>query len=58
MEFNFPAKKGTGLEKLAPFISKDAIDLIYKLLAYDPEDRITAEEALRHVWFKDLYDME
>jgi renal tumor antigen len=55
MEFNFPAKKGTGIEKLAPHIAKECIDLIYKLLVYDPKDRITAEEALKHAFFKDLY---
>lgn len=55
MEFNFPPKKGTGIEKLSPHIPKDCIDLIYKLLMYDPDERITAEEALKHVYFKDLY---
>ncbi|KAL4465914.1 hypothetical protein ABPG74_004151 [Tetrahymena malaccensis] len=58
MELNFPPKKGTGIEKLAPHIPKDCIDLIYKLLSYDPEERITAEQALQHPYFRDLYQMD
>lgn len=48
MEFNFPPKKGIGLEKLMPMASPDTIDFLYKLLAYDPNNRLTAEQALRH----------
>lgn len=42
-EFNFPQKKGIGFEKLLPSASKELIDLLYKLLAYDPAERITAK---------------
>ena len=31
-------------------ISKDAIDLIKRMLTYDPAKRISAEEALKHQW--------
>jgi serine/threonine protein kinase len=31
-----------------------ALDLLSKLLALDPRDRITAKEALRHDFFKPL----
>uniref|UniRef100_A0A7S3NBH0 Calcium-dependent protein kinase 1 n=1 Tax=Euplotes harpa TaxID=151035 RepID=A0A7S3NBH0_9SPIT len=34
-------------------VSKEAKDLIKKLLTYAPEDRISAEEALKHPWIKD-----
>ena len=34
-------------------ISKNAKDLITKLLTSDPQKRISAEEALNHPWFKD-----
>ena len=34
-------------------LSKNAIDLIKKLLTINPEKRISAEEALNHPWFKE-----
>ena len=33
-------------------VNEDAIDLLSKLLMYDPEKRITAKEALMHPYFK------
>lgn len=53
-DFNFPSKKGVGFEKLLPNASKELIDLLYKLLAYDPAERITAKEALNHEYFSDI----
>jgi len=35
-------------------ISPEAIDLIKKMLEYDPEKRISAEEALKHPWFTQM----
>lgn len=32
-------------------ISKEAKDLIRKMLTYDQDDRISGEEAMRHEWF-------
>jgi len=58
MEFNFPTKKGTGIEKLIPHAPKECVDIIQKLLTYDPEERINAEDSLKHPWFRDLYEME
>ena len=31
-------------------ISDDAKDLVRRLLTYDPRDRISAQEALKHKW--------
>lgn len=43
MEINFPPKKGIGIEKFLPNgCPNDLKDLLFKLLAYDPEERITA----------------
>lgn len=38
---------------LAPefkYVSREAIDLLKKMLTYDPERRIAAEEAIKHPW--------
>lgn len=51
---DFPPQKGSGLAKLIPHASSTAIDLMLKLMEYDPQKRITAEEALRHPFFKDI----
>lgn len=33
-------------------ISKEAVDMIKKMLTYNPINRISAEEALNHAWIK------
>ena len=52
IDFNFPPKEGTGIRKLIPHVSTECHDLIEKLLAYDPEERLSARQAMRHPWFK------
>jgi len=37
-----------------PTLSESGFDLLNRLLTYDPNKRITAEEALRHEWFKEV----
>lgn len=37
---------------MIPEASEEFIDLVYKMLTYDPEQRITAEEALKHPCFR------
>ena len=52
MEINFTQKKGIGLTKFLPnACPHDLKDLLTKLLAYDPTERITAEDALKHQYF-------
>ncbi|XP_064622097.1 MAPK/MAK/MRK overlapping kinase-like isoform X2 [Lineus longissimus] len=58
MNFNFPPKKGSGIERLLPHASKEAIDLIYKLCTYDPDERLTSKQSVRHPYFKELRDAE
>jgi len=58
IEFNFPAKPGTGIEKLLPHASRDCIDLLKLILTYDPEERITADQILRHDYFKELWEFD
>ncbi|XP_041353049.1 MAPK/MAK/MRK overlapping kinase-like isoform X1 [Gigantopelta aegis] len=58
MSFNFPAKKGSGIERLLPNVSQEAVELIYLMCTYDPDERITAKEAVRHHYFKELRDAD
>ena len=39
-------------------LSKSSLDLIQKLLTMDPSQRISAEEALNHPWFKEFKSQE
>eukprot|EP01017_Pseudomicrothorax_dubius_P005404 TRINITY_DN11358_c0_g1_i1.p1 TRINITY_DN11358_c0_g1~~TRINITY_DN11358_c0_g1_i1.p1 ORF type:complete len:346 (-),score=49.48 TRINITY_DN11358_c0_g1_i1:596-1633(-) len=58
MDFNFPAKEGKGIAKYIPHVSAEAIDLIDQMLAYNPDDRLTAKQALKHPYFRDLAEQE
>lgn len=58
MDFDFPVRQGTGLAKLCPNITPDALDLMARMLSYDEETRCTAKEALRHPYFKRMRDAE
>ncbi|KAF6024165.1 MOK [Bugula neritina] len=58
IDFNFPPKQGRGIEKMLPHVGKQPVELIYKMCEYDPDERITAKQALRHPYFKDLRDAE
>lgn len=58
MDFNFPKKMGTGIKNLIPHATPDCVDLIEQLLKYNPEERITASEALGHSYFRDLLESE
>lgn len=46
----FPAATFTG----SPVLTELGFDLLNKLLTYDPEKRITAEDALNHGWFREV----
>ena len=37
-------------------ISKEGIDLLKKLLTYEPEKRISAADALQHPWIRRVRD--
>ncbi len=54
VNFNFPTKKGTGLESHLQHSSPECSELIYRMCAYDPDERISAKQAMRHAYFKDL----
>ena len=49
MQINFPPKKGIGLDKFLPAnATSDLKDFLHKLLAYDPNERISSENAIKH----------
>lgn len=56
-EYNFPPSKGTGINCLLPKFSSDCTNLLNQMLAYDPDARISAREALESTFFKE-YDVE
>lgn len=41
-----------------PDLEADALDLMKRLLEFDPAKRISAEEALAHPYFADLHQVE
>merc|ERR1719162_1909924 len=58
MDFNFPEKRGTGIERLIPHASAEVTDLLKNLLEYDPDDRIIGRQALKDPYFKELRALE
>jgi serine/threonine protein kinase len=53
-EINFPYCPGKDLHSLIPSASSGCIDLLKLLLTYNPSERITAREALRHPFFAEV----
>jgi renal tumor antigen len=58
MDFNFPPKEGTGIDKLIPHVSQEARALIGQMLLYNADDRISSRQALKDPYFRDLRDAE
>lgn len=50
----FPKWQGQSLASVLPMVDAEGIDLIASMLRYNPAERISAKEALRHPWFNDL----
>jgi len=50
----FPQWIGNNLAKQVPGIEPLGLDLLKRMLAYEPSKRISAREALQHEYFKDL----
>ena len=53
IDFNFPHKEPQQMSKLIPHCSPECVDIIVKLLAYDPDDRLSARQAVKHSYFKE-----
>ncbi|XP_022192565.2 cyclin-dependent kinase 1 [Nilaparvata lugens] len=50
----FPNWTTNTLNQQVKNISKDGLDLLQKMLVYDPSARISAKESIKHEYFKDL----
>jgi serine/threonine protein kinase len=51
--FSFPKFVSTSLSTIIPNASEDAIDIMEKMLEFNPQNRPTASQLLEHDYFKD-----
>lgn len=58
ISFDFPEQKGTSIAQLLPHVGVDGVDVIVKLLKYEASERMSAREAMRHPYFKDIRELE
>ena len=58
LDFNFAKEDGTNIPKLIPHASAECVDLMCKMLAYEPSKRITARQALQHAYFRELREKD
>jgi serine/threonine protein kinase len=52
--FSFPKFVSTSLKTIIPNASDEAIDLMEKMMQFDPQKRPTASQCLEHDYFKDF----
>lgn len=58
MEFDFPAKKYVGISRLISHVSKECQELILWMITYNPDDRPSASQILKHAYFKELKEQD
>ena len=51
---NLPKENGQNMEKLFKGANPEAIDLLKKLLTYDPEERVSVEDAIGHPYLENI----
>ena len=52
---SLPKRDGKNFDELFAGANPEAIDLLRKMLTYDPEERITVGDALAHPYLKQLH---
>ena len=57
-EFNFEYQKGVGINKYLSHVSANVVDLIGKMLIYDPDLRPTARDCLNHECLKEFVEQD
>jgi serine/threonine protein kinase len=55
---NQPVRPGVPFDKLFPAARPEAIDLLKKMLVFDPSKRISVEDALAHPYLDSLHNVE
>lgn len=58
MEFDFPTKKYVGISRLISHVSKECQELILWMITYNPDDRPSASQIIKHPYFKDLKEID
>ncbi|KAF6131536.1 MOK protein kinase [Phyllostomus discolor] len=53
MSFDFPFKKGSGIPLPTASLSPQGLCLLRAMVAYDPDERISAHQALQHPYFRE-----
>eukprot|EP00277_Geminigera_cryophila_P030238 CAMPEP_0173057526 /NCGR_PEP_ID=MMETSP1102-20130122/799_1 /TAXON_ID=49646 /ORGANISM="Geminigera sp., Strain Caron Lab Isolate" /LENGTH=367 /DNA_ID=CAMNT_0013923071 /DNA_START=70 /DNA_END=1169 /DNA_ORIENTATION=+ len=54
----FPASRRIAWKELFPKSSEQALDMLDNLLQFNPENRLTAEQALAHPYMHELHDID
>lgn len=57
-DIHFDVKRGVGIKRFLSRVSPECVDLISKMLIYDPDKRYTAKQCLVHPYFSDLVAKE
>jgi len=50
----FPQFKGNGIHSYCSLLDDNGLDLLSRMIVYDPYKRISAKQALNHPYFDDL----
>ncbi|KAL0067170.1 hypothetical protein AAF712_005740 [Marasmius tenuissimus] len=53
---SLPLKRSIPFKKIIPQADPQAVDLLEKMLAFDPDERITVPQALEHPWLASYHD--